>query len=351
LNKTSSTQPPLSPEAQLLIHCATGDEIGSLNVDWPRMLKLAARHKVQPLLYSTLQNSDAVPPDILKTLQSKFVLNAQQNLRLAAELKTLLNLFQSKNILAVPFKGIPLASAVYGNLSMRAAGDIDLLVPRSDIPAVSSVLRNLGYLPDSPRTEADEAKFLHSIYNYHLGFGHPKTGIVVEPHWNVMPPYYSSDLDHFVTACLSRLTQQDVCGAIAPALTDEDLLLILAVHANRHLWERLSWLIDIAQLTRARPNLDWPLVLNNAAAIGQKRLLLLGLLLSSQLAGAKVPTDILETAQGSRPIRALAAQVTTWLFDDAGAPTGLTGQRFLIRSMDRSSDRLAWIWHQIKSRI
>ncbi len=351
MNKTSPNQPPLSPEAQLLTRCAAGAPADPTNIDWPRLLQLAARHKLEPLAYSILQNSASIPPDVLNTLHSNFLRNAQQNLRLAAELKTLLNLFQSKNILAVPFKGVSLAAAVYGNLSLRAAGDIDLLVPRADIPAVSTALRDLGYLPDSPRTQADEAKFLHSIYNYHLGFVHPQTGIVVEPHWNVMPPFYSSDLDQFVTTCLSRLTQQDILGITAPALADEDLLLILSVHANRHLWERLSWLLDIAQLTRARPNLDWPRILTNADKTAQRRLLLIGLLLSSQLTGAAVPTEILETAQSSGQVCALSAQVTTWLFTNAGAPTGLAGQHFLIRSMDRRGDQLNWIWHQIKSRL
>lgn len=343
--------PPLSPEAQLLTRCAAGAQVDPTNIDWPRLIQLAARHKLQPLLYSTLGRSDAMPKDIRSVLHANFLQNAQLNLRLAAELNALLNLFKSSNILAVPFKGVSLAAAMYGNLSLRAAGDIDLLVPRSDIPAVSSILRNSGYLPDSPRTEADEARFLQSVYNYHLGFVHPQTGIIVEPHWNVMPPYYSTDLDNFVTTSLGRLTQQDVCGVSAPALADEDLLIILCVHANRHLWDRLSWLVDIAQLTRARPNLDWPHIETTAHTIGQHRLLLIGLLLASQLAGVAVPNEILEKAKNTRPIRALTAQVTSWLFTDPGAPTGLAGQQFLIRSMDRPRDRLTWIWHQTTSRL
>ena len=343
--------PPLSAEAQLLTRCAAGTQVEPININWPVLIQLAARHKLQPLLYSTLARSDAMPENIRSALHANFLQNAQLNLRLAAELNSLLSLFKSSNILAVPFKGVSLAAAMYGNLSLRAAGDIDLLVRRCDIPAVSSILRNSGYLPDSPRTQADETKFLGSIYNYHLGFVHPQTGIVVEPHWAIMPPYYSADLDHFVTDCFGRLTQQDVCGIIAPALADEDLLPILCVHANRHLWDRLSWLVDIAQLTRARPNLNWPHIEATARAIGQHRLLLIGLLLVSQLAGAAVPNEILEKAQNNRPIRALTAQVTSWLFTDTGAPTGLAGQQYLIRSMDRPRDRLTWVWHQTTSRL
>jgi Uncharacterised nucleotidyltransferase len=346
-------QPHVSPEAELLIRLAARQPIDQLEVHWPRVKELARRHKLQPLLFWSLSHVPipAVPPSVLDSLQSNFLQNVKENLRLAADLNALLDLFSERKILAVPFKGVTLASSIYGNLALRAAGDIDLLIPRSDMPAANAALRELGYIPDSPRTEADEVRMLGSIYNYHLGFAHPQTGITVEPHWNVMPPYYSGDVDLFVSVALTRLTQQDLCGFTRPALADEDLLLILSIHSNRHLWERLSWLLDIAELTRARPNLNWSLVLSNARAIGQKRLTLLGLLLASDLAGATVPTEILDSARASRPIRSLANQVKSWLFKETGAPTGLTGQLFLMRSMDRPVDRLNWAWHQIISRL
>jgi hypothetical protein len=346
-------QPHLSPEAELLTRLAGHQPIDQLQVNWPHVAEMARRHKVQPLLFWNLSHTpiDSVPPSVFDSLQSNFLQNVKENLRLAADLNALLDVLNERKILAVPFKGVTLAASIYGNLALRAAGDIDILIHRSDVPAVSSALKSLGYVPDSPRTESDEAMMQHSIFNYHLGFTHPQSGITVEPHWNVMPPYYSADVENYVEHCLARLTEQDLCGFTRPALSDEDLLLILSIHANRHLWDRLSWLVDIAELTRARPNLDWSIALANAEAIGQKRLTLLGLLLASELAGASVPTEIINSAKETPAIVALADQVRSWLFTQTGAPTGLVGQWFLMRSMDRPIDRLNWAWHQISSRI
>jgi hypothetical protein len=318
-------------------------------IDWKRFAALARRHKVMPLVFWTLSRTcrDAVPPAVLDELQSHFRRNTQLNLWLAAELKRLMTEISAAGIAAVPFKGLALSAAFYGNVALREAGDIDLLVRRADMPAVGSILRRLRYVPDAPRSEADDQALLDSPACYHLVFKHPDTGITVEPHWGLMPRFYSAALDDFVSDCWNRLTTQDLLGTAIPAVADEDLPLLLAVHAGKHLWEQLNWLCDLNELARSRANLDWNRALLTARATGHTRALALGLTLAADILQAPIPAQILERAGADRATRRLESDVRSWLFRDDTTPGPGTFARhsFFLRSMDRQRDRLAWAWH------
>src|SRR3712207_8653927 len=39
-------------------------------------------------------------------------------------------------------------------------------------------------------------------------------------------------------------------------------LLILCVHGTKHIWGRLSWICDVAELLRTQPDMDWEYVLD-----------------------------------------------------------------------------------------
>ena len=66
------------------------------------------------------------------------------------------------------------------------------------------------------------------------------------------------------------------------ALAPEDSLLILCVHANKHQWSRLGWICDIAEMLRSHPDLNWPVVMEQARMLRSERMLLLGLLLARE---------------------------------------------------------------------
>src|SRR5450432_2712415 len=126
----------ISPEANLLCRCATTAPIAAditriveAGLNWDRFLTLAVRHKLLSLVYRSLsQAGGAVPQAALEKLRARFNRNTQINLRLLAELKRILAELNSSRVMAVPFKGLALAADAYGNLALREAGDIDLLV-------------------------------------------------------------------------------------------------------------------------------------------------------------------------------------------------------------------------------
>lgn len=354
----------LSAEAQLLCLCARttidadcADAISqtvAAGINWEDFLNLAQRHKLLPMVCAALCRTARVtmPQSAHVFLTEKYARNIRLNLGLLAELKRLLCALEARGVVAVPFKGLALA-AVYGSLALREAGDIDLLIQRADVAAVGDALRQLGYQPDEPRDPTAEHAKAASKYCYHLGFSHPQNGTIVEPHWAIMPRFYSPALDDWTSGLWRRLGKQDIFGAPAAALAPHDLPLLLAIHAGRHLWGQMNWICDLAELIRAQPNLDWSQMLASADSIGQGRVLRLGLVLAADILGAAVPPAILHSAKSDGRVNKLSARVKRWLFahSNASAAGDISRTRFIMQSMDWQRDRASWVWHHLVARF
>jgi hypothetical protein len=74
-------------------------------------------------------------------------------------------------------------------------------------------------------------------------------------------------------------------------LRPEDLLLVLCVHAAKHVWVQLSWLCDIAQLAKSQ-QLDWNAIQDEARRLGIERIVSLNLFLAHKLLGSPLPPTI-----------------------------------------------------------
>jgi hypothetical protein len=91
-------------------------------------------------------------------------------------------------------------------------------------------------------------------------------------------------------------------------LRAEDLLLVLCVHAAKHVWVQLSWLCDIAQLAKCRP-LDWDAIQDDARRLGIERIVSLNLLLAHRLLGSALPPAIQQRLQHDPSTTVLADEI------------------------------------------
>jgi hypothetical protein len=147
--------------------------------------------------------------------------------------------------------------------ALREFGDLDLLVHERDRDRAWQLLLDLGY--HSPYRN-------HTLeQRYHVVFKHLQTGEMVELHWRIagpqFGPYFRGD---FLWAGASERPYRAGQTVWQPTL--EANLLYLAIHAYKHDWERLQWLIDIPELL-ASPELDWDVLDRLARAQGAHRLL------------------------------------------------------------------------------
>jgi hypothetical protein len=336
----------LRPEDRLLLHSARfcvgseqGDRIEALlraELDWPYLVRTAARQGMMPLLYWSLDRTEpaAVPAPFFDRLRTDFQDNSRHNLLLASEMLKLVALFQEHGIPTIPFKGPILASSLYGNLALRRSVDLDVLVRDRHVLAAHDLLLSLDYRPRwcLPREQRGALWRLGQLEF----FGK----VVVELHWEIAPRSFSFPFDP--DRVWDRLQPISLGGSQVLTLSPEDLLLLLCVHGAKHGWVRLAWICDVARLIQVHRDVDWAGTVQQAQALGLERMVLLGLFLAGDLLGAEVPKEVGRRIRARPAIGPLASQVLRWLFQEAGGPSEISKALFHLRAMDRGRDRLRY---------
>jgi hypothetical protein len=342
-------------EMQLLLACgrsrlraADAPRIGELlevPLDWQRLLDMALRHKMLPLLAAHLGGfADRIPEEVREQLRTWGVHNACRILQITGELLRILRQFREHEIDVVPYKGPVLGLQLYGAVALRQAGDLDLVVRRRDVPHARALLRAAGYSSRHRLAQAAETFMLQSCYDQ--TFRRPD-GLAVELHWaftsrDVAFPLGLDDL-------VPGLESVRLGGEIVPVFGLEDSLILLCVHGAKHRWERLEWVCGVAEVVHRATDIDWETLLARASSLGVRRMLLLGLLLSYNLLDAAVPSSVLRQAHGDRAVVDLAAQIPTILAEppiEAGA-LSLPVDIFRLRLRERWRDRLRFILYRL----
>jgi hypothetical protein len=310
--------------AELLLCCARTTasdpvvarmrELATTEVDWEYFFLLARRHSVVPLVHLQLERhvADLTPPEIIATFKKHYLENAARNTVLTAELCRLLERFAASGIEAISYKGPVLAQFAYANIALRRFVDLDVIVHKSDVLKAREILLNEGYASTKSLSLNQQELLLRTQHNFQ--FSRDNHRLIFELHWDVAPHLFASSLN------TDRLWQDlitiDLNGTSVKTFSAPDLLFSLCVHGSRHLWERLGWICDVAELI-ARHKCDWTSLLDRAAAADSERMFLLGLYLAEQLLEAPLPDEIKERCASDPRLAALAENVVEHLFNGA----------------------------------
>lgn len=285
--------------------------------DWNSLLNAAEEHRVASMLYLKLRDlAIPIPAEVQDRLKNDFERNALQSFVNAAELIDLLTMFGRAGIEAMPFKGIVLGASAYHNLSIRPAGDLDLLIRYKDLLRTTALLKTRGFELKTP-VNPDGTPEAPDYFEYH--FERPADGIVIELRWRLelTQPRFRRNLGMDWVWPYRRITE--LAGSKVPDIQPEILLLVLCMHACKHVWSRLIWICDVAQLLRSEPSLNWNLVIDQARQTGLSRSLVLGVLLAHRVAGAEIPQRVLQRFRTDRTANKLAIHVQKNLFIAPGS--------------------------------
>lgn len=235
-------------------------------VHWDDVLRLAQEHEVLPLVHwntERLSRGD-VPPAVREALAARRRIVAARNGLLARELVRVLDRLDAAGVPAIPMKGVALAETLYGDPSLRDCADIDVLVPRERAREALRLLRALGYAPEF-RERFFETLLLRSHIEYTLARRERGFEYVLDLHWGIG---WSPRADRRAAAALwAERRQVTRLGREMVAMSPEWELLTLAVHAARHGWRPLKWLVDVHDYCRTCP-LDWRRVRETAQRFG-----------------------------------------------------------------------------------
>jgi hypothetical protein len=282
-------------EFELLLACCAytsrAERVRALlshGLNWERLLALVDHNRVVPQIYGELSAyPHLVPSELLDTLGSRYRDNARKTLWFRAELVRVVSYLESAGIKALPYKGPALAQILYGAVTQRQFGDLDILILPADVPKAKAALRELGYAPALDLAPQIEATYIETGYEYSFGSTHGQN--LLELQWRILPRFYSVNFD--VADLLDRAEMINFGERSVRTLRAEDLLLVLSVHAAKHVWAQLSWLCDIAQLVNSQ-RLDWNAIQREAKRLGIERILSLNLFFAHKLLGSPLPPAI-----------------------------------------------------------
>ncbi|HEY2472019.1 MAG TPA: nucleotidyltransferase family protein [Terracidiphilus sp.] len=283
---------------------------------WKQTIEGARRHGVVPMLYARLAaNEQLVPPEALKLARDAFERNALHCMTNAEELLKILRAFDETGIRAMPFKGIVLGASAYGDMTARAAGDLDILIHYDDLMRATSMLQGRGYELKSKVLE-DGSPAVEDYFEF--PFKRASDGMVLELRWRLelTQSRYRHDLG--IDWVWPRRRTAKIAGADVPNLDPVTTLLVLCMHGSKHVWSRLVWVCDVAKLLGSEPGLDWDLAQREAKQVGLWPCLALGVLLARRLIGCEVPSDVLRRFESNRTMRKLAEFFDENLLEEPG---------------------------------
>jgi hypothetical protein len=345
----SSYTSTFTPELDLILACCGEDSGGHSparirailghGIDWERLLQLAQHHGLVPLLYRRLSTAvETSHSASLEALRQQDKVNAHQTLWLTLDLLAIHRHLAARGLEVLPYKGPVLAESLYGNVGLRQFSDLDLLVRSHDLPRIKADLAELGYEPGLRLTQAAERAYLKSGYEYTFDGANGRN--LLEIKWRILPQFYSIGFD--VDDFFQRAVAVTVQGQSLRTLCDQDLMLVLCVHAAKHAWTQLSWLCDIVQLARSR-SLDWAALQAQAARLGIARIVAVTFLLAHKLLGASLPPvpdepkDAAAHALAQRILEVIVADVE---FD----MESIRYFRLMTDLRERWQDRAAFLW-------
>lgn len=338
-----------SAEAELLVHCARLDidrpraeRISDLlgeELNWTRLLALAQRNALVPLLYFHLNRiaPGKVPPERLRELRERFQNNSALNVLLTGEMVSLLELFEQNQIPAVPYKGPALSVGIYGKLSLRQFADLDILVPENDVWKATEFLIDRGYQAHFVIPEQKKATFIR--LSYVRLFKRESDNTTVELHWRLAPRFFGASFDTSTLWQRTRLIPLQRAQVRIPLSVD--LILMLCIHGAKDCWERLEWVCGLAELIRSDAGIDWHDLLERSKDAHCLAIVSMGLLLAQDVLDAPIPAAVV--AKLRTPPDSLTSQIVARFFSDENIPFTVAQRiRFHLQTKDSQREKLRY---------
>ena len=175
--------------------------------------------------------------------------SARESIAVAAELRSLVRVLKNEKINALFYKGIPLALRSAGILDIRGAGDIDVLVNRSDVTRVHKILVASGYRPQF-------GIIPHPVWRWRLftwlfkELPYISKKAQVDLHWR---PLQSNSVIPEFEVLMGRRTSIALGEIEVPTLSDSDALTLMCLAFWSDGCQNIKQLVDIRRLQLLAP--------------------------------------------------------------------------------------------------
>ena len=240
-------------------HIGAGGRSGPLPVLdtpelWTAVLELSIAHRVAPLVAEAVARypETEVPQESRRKLRDQVLRSGATRLLCENALVDVITRLRAKGVEILVLKGPTVAHTAYPRPELRIYHDLDVLCRVEDYPVLYAALIEGGYasagtldargthelLADKPSAEES-----HSV----RGFYDPSGDVKLEVHFDVLQLGLR---DRNSEAFWRQSRTLDINGLPIRFLGPEHQFLHLAVHAHRHDYSRLSWLVELDLLVR-----------------------------------------------------------------------------------------------------
>jgi len=327
-------------------------------LDWGEVLRVAEYHGVLSLVARNLIGlGRGLPLEVERSLRSAYEANLRRNLWFTAELARVMQHFERRQLRALPYKGPLLAQLLYRDPGLRSFSDLDFLISPADFERAKQALAEIGYRPSVQLNSAVESPAVERLRlrtGYERSFDGAAGKNLIELQWALLPHFYAVDLrvqDLRVQDLMARAGKTVVGEREMPCLSPEDSLLVLCLHAGKHLWTRLIWLSDIAETLRSysgTQTIDYSLVFSRAQSLGIARILGISFWLVKNVLRAEIPQPAEEMIAADPRVPALGSEFAARLARGATYNFESTEYfRLILKLRERRGDRLRYLWRLV----
>jgi hypothetical protein len=263
------------------------------------------RHRIEGLVHAAFRRAALrPPPTVEQALKAEAAEIARQNLVYAAESLRLHRVFAGAGLPMLFVKGLPLSKLAFGDIALKKAWDIDLLVRPTDVLEAASILRSAGYERTMPGGDEAEFAIWCAICKESL-WVHPAKGVAVELHTRLLDnPLLLPGVD----AAIPPLVVEVIADIGLPTLPRDELFAYMCVHGAAHGWSRLKWLADVAALIGRDTPPGIERLYRRSVELGAGRAPAQALLLCAQWLGTRLPAGLERELRRDRQVRWLVNQ-------------------------------------------
>jgi len=354
-----SVHTPIRPEKELVIalsripvNIAVLDRLHGVlahGIDWRAVIDLAARWQVEPAVFGNLRTllEAAVPSVVLIEMRELERISRAFAVSRTLQVVDLVNWLTGAGIPTIVLKGPAIGIEAYGDCSRRTFGDIDLLVPKSDLTAAHELLLARGFTPGF------DPDMVGALVSGQHALEFAGRGLPVEVHWSLLSRHLRFDLGPDELWRDARALQ--CAGSEITGLAPHHLFLYLCAHGAKHGWMIFRWICDVAQLAQRLTAPEAERVVDLARRTNSRRIVALALRLVRETFGEEQSPFLPEAFGADRDTDALIA-VAKARFDGASGqtpsllPTRLAEIHpyvdpltFWIRSRERRRDQLVCV--------
>ena len=257
---------------------------------------LAASHAVLGTVLGGLHAASLQDPVLAshsRTLLAQRPLIRKQAAMWDLQRDRLLRLLDARGLRPVTLKGAALRISAYADSAQRNFGDVDLLLPESDIDRAASSLVAAGYdLGDQEIV----ARYRRDHFHYRLT---NPSGFQVELHWALLPPGAAMDLSP--ERLMGRSLTVERSGEPAIRIPSaEDMVLHLASQETEDWFSTIRRLVDIDRVVRAEAEFDWGYLQSAAIECNLGPVLGFALQLARRLLSTPIPAGLVRRLGLSR---------------------------------------------------